>query len=488
MELREILHLTPYKLLQGSLDIEVDDIAFDSRKVTPNTMFVCIPGFKRDGHQFIPQSLEKGATVLVVEKEVSHIPENVTVIKVESSRKALPQLSSIFFGEPTKDVNLIGITGTNGKTSVSFLISKILRTAGRKVGVTGTVCKQVGDKVIPFDTTTPTTPEASDLQRLFKLMLDEGAQDIVMEVSSMALELGRVDACRFKVGVFTNFTQDHLDDHGTMENYKNAKLKLFNRCEANVINLDDPLSAEILEIATGSIITYGINHQEADLTASDIIISAEGVRFTMNYNGDEQCIFLRIPGKFSVYNALAAAGACLNLGITLKEIADGLAAVKGVRGRFESFHTPGGYSVIVDYAHSPDSLENVLTTVREFAKGRIITVFGCGGDRDPSKRPNMGKVAGQLSDCCVLTSDNPRSEDPIKILQDIEVGIKETNCPYKKFVDRKEAIYFAMQSAQPQDVIIIAGKGHENYQEIKGTKIRFDDAEVVKEFLSIGQK
>ncbi|SHE38667.1 UDP-N-acetylmuramoylalanyl-D-glutamate--2,6-diaminopimelate ligase [Seinonella peptonophila] len=483
MKLKKLLLNSSYKILQGNLDIEITDIAFDSRKVKSGALFVCIPGFQVDGHDFISQAVEKGASALVVEKDVSDIPEHITVIQVDHARQALPQLSHLFYGRPTEKVNLIGITGTNGKTSVSFLISKILSTAGRTVGLAGTIRKQVGEKVIPFHTTTPTTPESSDLQRLFKMMVREGAEDIVMEVSSIALEQGRVDGCRFKVGVFTNLSPDHLDDHGTMENYKRAKMKLFNRCEYHVINRDDKVAEEILAMATGSILTYGIEHEEVDLKATHIAINAEGVRFTMEYQGEKVEAAIAIPGKFSVYNALAAAAACIPLGLSLEEIAKGLAAVEGVRGRFENVPIPSEFHVIVDYAHSPDALENVLHTIRDFVKGRVITIFGCGGDRDPSKRPLMGKIAGELSDLCILTSDNPRTEEPETILNHIEVGIKETQCQYVSEVDRRKAIGRGLQMAKEGDVVLIAGKGHEDYQEVNGEKMHFDDVEEVKNWV-----
>lgn len=480
-KLSMLLSSFSYQLLQGNLDQIVKNIVFDSRKVTPQALFVCITGHKQDGHQFISEAIANGATAIVVEREVPDVPQNVTLIRVESSRKVLPKLSSIFFGEPSKQVNLIGITGTNGKTSVSFLISKILETTGRKAGVIGTVQNQIGDEIIPFDKTTPTTPESSDLQRLFRIMVDRGAQDIVMEVSSMALELGRVECCSFKLGVFTNFSSDHLDDHGTIENYKKAKLKLFDLCQENIINLDDELALEILK-RSHSILTYSIHDPKADIIGKNISIKPDRVEFTITYQNQEQRVSLKIPGKFSVYNALAATGVCLKLGLNLQEIAKGLGSITGVPGRFESIQAEG-YTIIIDYAHSADALENVLSTVREFVKGKLITVFGCGGDRDPSKRPTMGNVASKLSDYCILTSDNPRSEDPEKILDDIEEGIPSTHC-YKRLVDRKEAIHFALHKAQPGDVVLIAGKGHEDYQEIQGKKIYFNDKHVVQEYFS----
>lgn len=473
--------ISHYEILQGDINTKIQDVAFDSRKVTENSLFFCIQGRKLDGHQFINEAIDRGASALIVEKKVSGVPEHVTIIKVNNTRKALTWMSSIFFGEPSKAVNLIGITGTNGKTSVSFLVSKILESLNRKVGVIGTVNHQIGEEILPFEKTTPTTPEASDLQRLLKMMVDRNVSDVVMEVSSMALELERVNACKFEIGVFTNFTPDHLDDHGTLEQYKKAKLKLFPMCNQCIINLDDPVSAEILT-NNHHTLTYGIDRLDADLVGKNIQIHADRVEFTISYQGQEHTARLKIPGKFSVYNALAATGVCLKLGIRLEKIVQGLQTIQGVRGRFESIQRDG-FTVIVDYAHTADALENILLTVKEFAKGKIITVFGCGGDRDPSKRPEMGRIAGIHSNHCIITSDNPRSEDPLKIISDVETGVQSTTCQYTKIVDRKKAIHSALDLAHAGDVVIIAGKGHENYQEIQGKKVHFDDKEIVISYL-----
>lgn len=483
MKLSKMLEvISSYEVIQGDINTEVNDIAFDSRKVTDHALFFCIQGRKLDGHQFIQDAIDRGASALVVEREITGIPKHITVIKVKDSRIALTFMSHLFFGEPSKSVNLIGITGTNGKTSVSFLVSKISESSNRKVGVIGTIHVQIGDEILQLEKTTPTTPESSDLHRLLKMMVDRKADDVIVEVSSMALELGRVNACKFDMGVFTNLTPDHLDDHGTIDQYKNAKLKLFSICDFGIVNLDDPVSEEILTLNPNSL-TYGIDRQDADIVGKNITIKPNKVEFTLSYKGQEQKAQLKIPGKFSVYNALAATGICLKLGLDLQEISRGLGLINGVRGRFESIEGDG-YTVIIDYAHSADALENILLTVKEFAKGKIITVFGCGGDRDPLKRPEMGKVAGTHSDQCIITSDNPRSEDPLKIISDIEKGVQFTNCNYIKIVDRKKAIHSALDQASNEDVVIIAGKGHEDYQEINGKKFYFDDREVVLSYLN----
>lgn len=482
MLIKDLLKETEHTVLSGDKNIEISNIVYNSKKVIKGSLFVCIKGFKLDGHDYIVDAVKNGAVAILVEEELKNYPEDVVFIKVENTRKVLPQIGSIFYGEPSKDLNVVGITGTNGKTSVSIFVSNILESVKRKVGIIGTIDNRIGNKVLKLDRTTPTTPESLDLQYILHEMKKEDAYDVVMEVSSMALELHRVDYCDFKVGVFTNLTQDHLDNHKTMENYKNAKLKLFTRCKYAVVNADDDVYEDILNIATAKIFTFGINNK-ADLVAKDIEISIYGVKFKVVFKGMEREVFVKVPGLFSVYNALAAMGTCYCLGLSFDEIVKGVSEIKGVRGRFETIPSGKGYSVIVDYAHSPDALENVINTAKEFTDGKITTVFGCGGDRDRTKRPIMGEIAGKLSDYVVITSDNPRTEDPIRILNDVEDGVKKTDCSYEKIVDRKEAIHLAMDNASIGDVIIIAGKGHETYQILKDEVIDFDDAEVVREHL-----
>lgn len=482
MLIKDLLKETEHTVLSGDKNIEISNIVYNSKKVIKGSLFVCIKGFKLDGHDYIVDAVNSGAVAILVEDELKKYPEDVVVIKVENTRKVLPQIGSIFYGDPSKYLNVVGITGTNGKTSVSIFIANILESVNRKVGIIGTIDNRIGNKVLKLDRTTPTTPESLDLQYILHEMKKEDAYDVVMEASSMALELHRVDYCDFKVGVFTNLTQDHLDNHKTMENYKNAKLKLFTKCKYAVVNADDDVYEDILKISTAKVFTFGINNK-ADLVAKDIEISIHGVKFKVVFKNMEREVFLKVPGLFSVYNALAAMGTCYCLGLSLDEIVKGVSEIKGVRGRFETISSGKGYSVIVDYAHSPDALENVINTAKEFTDGKITTVFGCGGDRDRTKRPIMGDIAGKLSDYVVITSDNPRTEEPIRILNDVEEGVKKTDCSYKKIVDRKEAIHFAMDNASIGDVIIIAGKGHETYQILKDEVIDFDDAEVVREHL-----
>lgn len=320
------------------------------------------------------------------------------------------------------------------------------------------------------------------LKGILREMLDEGVTDVAMEVTSSALVNHRAEHCHFDIGVFTNLTQDHLDEHGTMENYKNAKMKLFRMCRYGVVNADDPIYPEIEKNAfCEKLVSYGIN-SDADFKADNIQYMINGVRFTLHFNGMNKDMCLKVPGKFSVYNALSAISACYFSGLTLEQIASGLEKIEGVKGRFESIPNSKGCLVIIDYAHTPDGLENILSSIKEFAKKKVITVFGCGGDRDRTKRPIMGEIAGKWSDFCIITSDNPRTENPLKILEDIESGMRKTNCQYEKVPDRKEAIYRALNKANAEDVVLIAGKGHETYQIFANHTIHFDDSEVVRKY------
>ncbi|WP_274365311.1 UDP-N-acetylmuramoyl-L-alanyl-D-glutamate--2,6-diaminopimelate ligase [Paenibacillus thermotolerans] len=482
MKLADLLAGIDYTVIQGTEQTEVGHITYDSRKVRERSMFVCIQGFKLDGHDYIREAARKGAAVVLIQRDIDDLPPGICAVKAADTRKLVPLLAHRFYGEPSKRLNTVAITGTNGKTSVSTIIAAILESAGRKTGVIGTIHNRIGDQVLKMEKTTYTTPEALDLHALFKRMLDEGAGDVVMEATSMALELHRLDHTDIDIGVFTNLTQDHLDDHKTMENYMNAKLKLFRMCKRGIVNADDPTAEVIRREGSCEITTYGVTN-DADLKASDVSLSSEEVAFTVAAGGEAVRMKLRIPGIFSVYNALAAIAVCLELGLSLEQIACGLASVEGVEGRFQTIAASRGYSVIVDYAHTPDALDNVLSTVKGFAKGQIITVFGCGGDRDRTKRPIMGSIAGTHSDVCIITSDNPRTEDPVMIMEDIEAGLAETGCRYETIEDRKAAIHRALALAKPEDVVVIAGKGHENYQEVMGVKHHFDDSEVVRQFI-----
>lgn len=482
MYIKNLLEGIDYKVIQGSADSEIEAIGWDSRNVKPKSLFICVKGKNVDRHDYALDAIKAGATALVIQHEIVNIPSGIDVLYVNDSRASMAKIAATYFGHPSQYFNLIGITGTNGKTSVSWFIAKILEVAGRKTGIIGTIDNKIGNSKISIDKLNPTTPDSIELQGIFKEMLNQGVTDVAMEVTSTALVNNRVDYSNFKIGVFTNLTQDHLDEHGTMENYKTAKMRLFDMCEHSVINADDPIYEDIINnTKSENIISYGIE-RDAYFKAEDIEFHFDGVSFTLNVNKMKKNVWLKVPGKFSVYNALAAIAACYISGLAIDEIIKGIGEIEGVRGRFEIVPNPKGCLVIVDYAHTPDGLSNILSSVKEFARGDIISVFGCGGDREKTKRPIMGKIAGQWSNISILTSDNPRTENPSKILDDIEVGIKETICVYEKIENRKEAIYRALDLAKANDVIIIAGKGHETYQVFQDKTIHFDDTEVVKEY------
>lgn len=476
MKIKELLKQIPYEIIQGSDETDVNGIAYDSRKVGKGGLFVAIQGFQTDGHQYIPMAAQKGAAAIFIERSVEELPKDITVIATKNNRAALAAVSAVYYGNPSASMQVMGVTGTNGKTTTTYLVKSVLDRIGRKTGVIGTIENRIKDEVIP---TERTTPESLELQALFKKMSDACVDDVMMEVSSHSLDLHRVDGIDFDVAVFTNLTQDHLDYHKTMENYKKAKSLLFMRAKKSVINLDDAAGAYMAECAKGEVMTYGIE-TKGDLQAENIEISAEGTAFTLLYQNQKYQVSLHTPGRFSVYNALGAIGACLYLGAPMEEILKGLAENPGVSGRFQAVRSKKGCQAVVDYAHTPDGLENVLKTAAEFTKGKIITVFGCGGDRDKTKRPIMGRIAGEYSGYCIITSDNPRTEDPEQILTDVEAGTKETACPYEKQVDRRKAIERAVALAEAGDVIVIAGKGHETYQIFPDKTIHFDDMEEVR--------
>ena len=459
--------------------LEISDVCYDSRACAPGALFVAISGFAADGHRFIPAALENGACAAIVERP----PETpCAYVLVASTRLALAQLGANWFGHPADAMKIIGITGTNGKTTSTYLLKSVLeRAAGARVGLIGTIQNMVGDKVLH---TERTTPESFELHRLFAEMRDAGCTHVVMEVSSHALVLERVGAIRFAVGAFTNLTEDHLDFHKTMEAYAEAKAILMERCDRAVVNTDDPWAELMKKHAACPVLTYGID-SGAELTARNIALHANGIEFDAVYGGQTCPVRLGIPGQFTAYNCLTVIGCALSLGLSLTEIAGALAEAKGVKGRVEVIPTPGtDYTVLADYAHTPDALENVLRTVRGFCKGRVIALFGCGGDRDPIKRPIMGKIGVDYADLAVITSDNPRTEDPNAIIADILRGVEGTKTPYVTIENRPEAIYWAMAHAQKDDVIVLAGKGHEDYQEINHVKHHLDEREVVADCLA----
>jgi len=471
----------------GRLDVEALDVTHDSRACVPGSIFVAIRGEKFDAHRFIPQAVERGA-VAVISELPGGIDSAPAWIQVSDARAALARSAATIHGHPSRRLKLVGITGTNGKTTTAHLIDSIIRASEGTSAMFGTITHRVGNQA---SVALNTTPEASDIHRMLGLAVEDGCRSAVMEVSSHAIDLHRADALKFAVAVFTNLTRDHLDYHETMENYFAAKEKLFNgslgsQPGASVINVDDEYGRRLFKTAKGDRITYGFGRR-TDVGTDDFQLSPRGLKFTANTTAGSVEVISNLVGRFHVYNILAAIAAGLALEASLDHIANGISECSTVSGRFEHVTPPDGsaeipFAVIVDYAHTDDALKNVLQTARELAgAGRVITVFGCGGDRDRTKRAPMGELAAGLSDLAIVTSDNPRTEDPDSIIADIEAGLRKTARPYMKLTDRREAIFHAIAEAREGDVVLIAGKGHETYQIIGEHKIPFDDHEVARE-------
>jgi UDP-N-acetylmuramoyl-L-alanyl-D-glutamate--2,6-diaminopimelate ligase len=464
----------------GDLNVLIRGIEIDSRRVKAGDIFVCVPGLNADGHDFAAAAIAAGAAVLVVEK---FLPYAVPQIRVASTRQELGLLAAEVYNRPSDHLELVGVTGTNGKTTIVHLLEKIGVAAGKRVGLIGTLGASIAGRQIPGKRT---TPEACEIQRLLAEMLEEKVSLVAMEVSSHALDYGRVQGCEFDAAIFTNLTQDHLDYHKTMEEYLRAKTRLFRELEGGkqpkiaVLNRDDPAFPALRTASAAPVITYGIK-DKADYQAKEVEISSNGVRYDVCFRGRRQEIYSQTPGVFNVYNTLAAFAWAVERGYDPRQIAQVLAEIRGVPGRFESIKLGQPFNVIVDYAHTPDGLENVLRTAKDFTTGRLLTVFGCGGDRDKSKRPLMGKVAAQWSDFLAVTSDNPRSEDPEQIIRDILAGVK--GIKHQALSDRQEAINYVCRLAKPGDTVLIAGKGHETEQIVGDTLIPFDDREVARQAL-----
>ena len=477
MKLKELIADIPVRRMSADPETEISGISYDSRRTKPGDLFVAIRGFETDGHRFIPAAVRNGAAAILCEE----IPgEDIPFIEAEDSRKGLALCSRAFYGDPSGEMRIIGITGTSGKTSVSILLKQLLeKTRGLHVGLIGTNGIIIGEEELPSE---HTTPESCDLQRLFREMKDRGCTHVVMEVSSHALALDRVAGVHFDTAVYTNLSQDHLDFHRDMEDYASAKRKLFSMCGAACINTDDPWAGFMAEGIRCPVLTYGQN-EKAQLRAENPAFLADRVCFTACLGNERVPAELHIPGVFSVSNALAVIAAAMGEGIPLRECAAALGTLHGVKGRLENIPTGRGFSVLRDYSHKPDALEKVLRSLRPSTAGRLICVFGCGGDRDRLKRPLMGRIALQNADFVIVTSDNPRTEEPEAIIDEIVAGMDGADTPWCRICDRVEAIHRAMDMAEDGDVILLAGKGHEDYQVIGHEKRHMDEREIVLDYL-----
>lgn len=481
MNLKDLIDEKNILDIKGPLDINVDNIVYDSRYARDSSVFVAIRGFTVDGHDFIEDVIKKGVKALVVEEEVSI--EGVTVVKVKNSRNTLAEMSVKFYDHPSTKLDLIGVTGTNAKTTTTYLMQAIFESVNKKTGIVGTIGNIIDGKMFK---TNNTTPQSLELQETFNNMVEAEVDTCFMEVSSHALDLDRVSYSDFQVGIFTNLSVEHLDFHKNLENYFEAKLKLFYlTSKFNIINIDDEYGKKIIDkikdIET-PLLTYGIKNS-ADIYATDIVYHLDGVDFKLNTPKGEIDLKMNIPGEFSVYNGLTAAACAFAYDISLEDIKKGLESIDGVKGRFEVVTTDDDFVVIIDFAHTPDALEKVLESVKEFAKGRIVVVFGAGGDRDSSKRAPMGEAVGKYADLSIVTSDNPRTEDPEKIIEDILVGTKGVTDNYVSIVDRKQAIKYAIENKEENDIILLTGKGHETYIIIGEEKLPFDERKIVEDIL-----
>lgn len=484
MKLRELLRGLEPLYCDADPDMEISGVEHDSRRVAPGYAFVCLSGFKQDGHRFIGDAIRRGAVLLVSERDLGPL-DGVGRVKVGDAREALAIMAANFYGDPSSRLKVIGVTGTNGKTTTAHLTWGILRSSGIKPALFGTIAHRIGSHRMPA---LNTTPDGLEIQRMLRKALDEGLDGAVMEVSSHALELKRVDGIRFDVGVFTNLTWDHLDFHGTFERYREAKLRLMDLLKGDgfaVINLDDPSARYFLERAGSAgagIIRYGLNRGDGEISAEPIESTINGLRFRLRTPIGEGVIELKLPGEHNIYNAMAASGVGVAMGLDFDAIKAGLESIERVAGRFEPVELGQDFAVIVDYAHTPDALERALKTARKLTRGRLISVFGCGGDRDKEKRPKMGEISTRLADHTIITSDNPRTEEPMEIIKQILKGV-HPNASYEVEPDREQAIAKAVRSARKGDLILIAGKGHEDYQIIGDRRIHFDDREVAAKYI-----
>ncbi len=486
MELKKILAGIEGLKLRGDLNLEIKGIEKNSKNIKNGYLFIAIKGFQTDGHNYIEDAIKNGAIAVMVEEGVNlkelKIPENIAIIMAKDTREALAIASSNFYENPSRKFQLIGVTGTKGKTTTTFMIKEILEKAGKKVGLIGTIATYINGKKI--QDSDRTTPESLELQQIFSKMVEEKVEVVVMEVSSQSLKLHRVDGCEFDIVLFTNFSEDHIskNEHPDMEDYFQSKLKLFKMCQTGIVNVDDLHGAKIPELfKENNITTYGIDNF-ANVLAKDITITNSYVDFKVKITDRNERVKTCIPGRFSVYNSLAAICVAQKFGIDSEKIKEALLEVR-VPGRSEMVDNKLEIPIMIDYAHSPESLQNILQAVKSYTRGKVISVFGCGGDRDTSKRPIMGEISGRIADFTIITSDNPRTEQPEKIIEQIEEGIKKTKGKYVIIVDRVEAIKYAIKMATKRDIIVLAGKGHEPYQEINGKKYPFDERVIVKEII-----
>ena len=488
MELKNILSGIEGLKSNGNLDIDIKNIKNNSKDVKSDDLFIAIKGFDFDGHKCIKEAIDNGARVIVAQENeidkniIKEIPEDVTLVLAKDTRYALAIIACNFYKNPSKKFKLIGVTGTKGKTTTTYMIRDILQKQGIKVGLIGTVASYVNDKKIAENENT--TPESIQLQEIFSKMIEEKCEAVVMEVSSQSLKLDRVAGCDFDIGIFTNFAEDHIStkEHSDMEDYFNSKVKLFKMCKKGFVNADDVYAAMVPKLVPEcQFSTYGIDNY-CDLLAKDITVTNQYVDFKVKLGDKNERIKVSIPGRFSVYNSLAAIAVALQFGCSTEVIKECLLNVR-VPGRSELVDNKLGLTIMIDYAHTPESLEKILSSVKIYTKGRVISVFGCGGDRDKNKRPMMGEVSGRVADYTIITSDNPRTEDPAEIVKDIEEGIKKTNGKYECIVDRIEAIKKAIKIANKRDIIILAGKGHEQYQEINKKRYPFDENKIVNEII-----
>ncbi len=483
MNLEHILEKSEYSCLQGDVSQEITALVYDSRKVKAGSVFVCISGAVKDGHDFIPDVVEKGAAAIIVEKDVVLL-ENVTVIRVADTRLALAQMSAAYFGYPANELKTVGITGTKGKTTTTYMVRSILEGAGIKTGLIGTIEAIIGDEVIPADNT---TPESYIVQEYFRKMVDAGCECVVMEVSSQGLMLHRIAGFTFDLGIFTNIEPDHISptEHKDFEEYMACKGMLFQLCKTGIVNIDDSHVWEVLKGHTCEVETFGFS-PEADLRAVDVDLHSLGGSLGVKYRAKGLMNFdvkMHVPGRFNVYNSLTAIAICRHFSIPAEIVQSALNEVK-VKGRVEPVHVSDKFSLMIDYAHNAMSLKSLLTTLKEYQPKRLICLFGCGGNRSKLRRFEMGEISSNLADLTVVTSDNPRYEEPQDILDDIITGVKKGTGNYIAIIDRKEAIRYCIEHAQEGDVIILAGKGHEDYQEIKGVKYKMDDRDLIREVLA----